>query len=93
MTDKEKEILMIGAEESAEVIKEVFKCIRFGLDSVSPNDIIKNRTRLGIEIGDFLCMVDLMVENGIVNSDVIYESSQLKREKLKVWSNIFGETK
>ena len=89
MTEQEKEIMLIAAEECAEVTQMVSKCLRFGLESSHPHEIMNNSNRLAIEIGDLLCMIDLMTEHGIVNRDVIYEASLLKRDKLKIWSTIF----
>lgn len=91
MTEQEKEIMIIAAEECGEVIQMVSKCLRFGLDSTLSTDVMRNSSRLAIEIGDLLCMVDLMVERGLIDNDIVYEASRAKREKLKIWSNIFED--
>ena len=62
MNEKEKEILVIAQEECAEVIQEISKCFRFGIDSVHKSGTI-HRTVLEHEVGDLLCMIDLMINN------------------------------
>jgi NTP pyrophosphatase (non-canonical NTP hydrolase) len=89
MNDQEKEIMLIAAEECAEVTQMISKCMRFGLDAEWNQGY--NRVRLAEEIGDLFCMVDLMTERGLVDRDVIYNASISKRERLKIWSNIFSD--
>ena len=36
-----------------------------------------------------LVVADLLVEKGVVSRDKIYDASVAKKEKLKLWSNIF----
>lgn len=83
----EQEILAIASEECAEVIQAISKINRFGLDMQWNGTV--NRDHLATEIGDLLCMVDLLVEKGVVSRDKIYDASVAKKEKLKLWSNIF----
>ena len=52
---------------------------------------ISNRERLCEEVGDLLCMIELMIVNKIINSDDVDEARKHKLAKLKTWSNIFGE--
>ncbi len=91
MDEKEKEILLIAQEECAEVTQAISKVFRFGYSSIHPDGGKNNRESLEEEIGDFLCMVDLMVEKNIVNRYNLIESAQKKRKKLEKWSNIFYE--
>lgn len=83
----EQEILAIASEECAEVIQAISKINRFGLDMEWNGTV--NRDHLATEIGDLLCMIDLMTERGIVDRDRIYGASLAKTAKLKRWSNIF----
>jgi NTP pyrophosphatase (non-canonical NTP hydrolase) len=83
----EQEILAIASEECAEVIQAISKINRFGLDMKWNGTV--NRDHLATELGDLLCMVDLLVEKGVVSRDKIYEASLAKKDKLKRWSNIF----
>lgn len=87
MTKKELEILSILQEECAEVIQSVSKCCRFGYDSVHQNKT--NREMLEDEIGDLQCMVNLLIEYGIINENNILRAETNKLNKLKTWSNIF----
>jgi len=76
------EILNITQEECAEVIQAISKIHRFGFD------IHNAKENLEHEIGDVLCMIDLLVENCIVSDSNINEARKAKREKLKLWSKI-----
>lgn len=90
MTDKEHEIMIIAAEECAEVIQAISKCIRFGLEDEYAG-VVTNVKRLAEEVGDLLCMVDLMVEYGIIKQGLVYEASVAKRARLENYSNIFKQ--
>lgn len=88
MNDADREILLIAAEECAEVTQALTKVLRFGLDTKWEG--VVNSDHLAMEIGDLFCMVDLMVERGMINRDAVYEASVAKRERLKKWSKVFG---
>ena len=90
MDDKVKEILLITQEECAEVTQAISKVFRFGLNERWPEPIDPtNKERLEEEVGDLLCMVDIMVENGIISDEKLNKARTSKREKLKTWSSIF----
>jgi NTP pyrophosphatase (non-canonical NTP hydrolase) len=91
MIDKIAESLGILQEECAEVIVEVSKCRRFGIDSrhYTTNELHKDM--LAQEIGDVLCMVDILVEQGVIDRAELIMARDRKKEKLKLWSNIFKE--
>lgn len=91
MNEKDKEIMLIAQEECAEVTQAISKVFRFGFTAIHPDGGKNNRERLEEEIGDMLCMIDLMVEKNIVNRYNIIEASKDKRKKLEKWSNIFYE--
>lgn len=88
MNDRQKEIMVITQEECAEVIQEISKIFRFGLDEVHKNGLI-HRNKLEQEIGDLLCMIDLLVKEKIINQDNIEKFIIEKQNKLKKWSNIY----
>ena len=88
MLDPNIETLVIAQEECAEVIKEISKVIRFGLDNKHPNESETNRDKLTQEIGDLLCMIDLMIEKDIIDIEIVHTCKILKREKLKRWSGV-----
>ncbi len=89
MNEDTKEIMLILQEEGAEVIQAVSKCIRFGPDQIKPNKEVTNIGMLQEEIGDFLAMVELLVDLDIgVTVDGLAQAKKNKFEKLKVWSNL-----
>lgn len=79
--NQQNEILVITQEECAEVIQAISKIQRFGLNE-------GNQKRLEEEIGDFLCMFMIMVQNGVIDLPSVESSIKRKRNKLKKWSNI-----
>lgn len=81
MNDKVKEALVITQEECAEVIQVISKIFRFGLD--------ENDHRLEDEIGDLLCMIELLVNLGVVRPDKLDLAKRVKAEKLKKWSKLY----
>ena len=91
MNNQTEEALGILQEECAEVIVEVSKIRRFGLDSVHYKSEMQHthRTMLEMEIGDVLALVDILVDQGIVDTARLDQYKQNKKEKLKLWSNIF----
>ena len=90
MDDKVKEILLITQEECAEVTQAISKVFRFGLNVRWPEPIDPtNKERLEEEVGDLLCMIDIMVENGIISDEKLNKARTSKRQKLKTWSSIF----
>jgi NTP pyrophosphatase (non-canonical NTP hydrolase) len=88
MNDKQQEILVITQEECAEVIQEISKCFRFGIDNNHKSGL-PHRQVLEQEIGDLLCMLDLCIEHGIVSEMGVLEAKVKKVEKLRVYSKIF----
>lgn len=77
----EQELLTVLMEECSEVSIEASKIIRFG-------DSQNNLKNLEKEIGDLMCMVELLLENNMISVEKIEERSKIKREKLKIFSNI-----
>ena len=90
MDNEVKEILCITQEECAEVSQAVSKIFRFGWDSVHPKTGVNNKEHLEEEVGDLLCMVDILIEKCIISDSAVNEARKDKREKLKVWSEIKG---
>ena len=84
-----EEALGILQEECAEVIVEVSKCRRFGIDSVHYRTSIKHSKMLELEVGDVLALVDILVEQGVLNTQELDIARANKKEKLKQWSNIY----
>ena len=87
--DQYQEALDILQEECAEVIVEVSKCRRFGLNSVHYKTGLEHSTMLENEIGDVLAMVDILVEQGILDQVGLVTAKLAKKEKLTKWSKIY----
>jgi len=88
MDNETKEILCIAQEECAEVSQAISKIFRFGPDQIKYNQDKTNREHLEEEIGDLLCMVDILVQKAILSDWNINEARIGKLEKLKQWSSI-----
>ena len=65
-SESERELLVILAEECAEVAQRVSKLLRFGADEIQPDQPDTNAARLGFEVGDLQVMVDLAKAVGII---------------------------
>jgi NTP pyrophosphatase (non-canonical NTP hydrolase) len=89
MNKSTQETLDILQEECGEVIVEVSKCRRFGLDSTHYKTGIKHYKMLEMEIGDVLAMVDILLDQGVLSRSGLDQAIQAKKEKLKQWSNIY----
>lgn len=89
MNDKVNEIYSITQEECAEVIQAISKVNRFGLDAMHNGR--SNRDHLEEEVGDLMCMIELLVEVGVLDLIAVAEAGSRKRAKLKQWSNIFKD--
>ena len=74
------ELLVVTMEECGEMIEACSKAIRC-------EDYINN-DRLIEEVGDVLCMIDIMKEKGLLNERDLNNRIQLKKLKLAQWSNL-----
>ena len=91
MNSKINEVMDILQEECAEVIQIVSKIRRFGIDEIHLKRGMSNREMLCEEVGDVLCMIELLRELEIINDAGIQSAVQNKRKKLEQWSTIFKE--
>ena len=91
MNNSQKEVLLIAQEECAEVTQAISKIFRFGIDG-SHNERT-NKERLTEELGDLHCMIELIVESGLIDRSELLNASGLKQKKLMRWSNIFNDDK
>lgn len=82
----DREVMLIAQEECAEVTQAISKVFRFGFDSEYNGK--NNREHLEEEIGDLVCMIDLMREHGLINWENVINASEKKMKKLEQWSNI-----
>lgn len=81
--------MLIAQEECAEVTQAISKVFRFGMDA--EHNGRTNKDRLEEEMGDLICMFQLMEERGLIDWTRVSVAAQMKREKLKTWSNIEHE--
>ena len=88
ITERQREVLVIAQEEAAEVIQEISKIYRFGMDEAH-RDGMGHRQRLEIEIGDLLCMIDLMADNRLIDPTAVELARQAKVTKLRRYSQIY----
>jgi len=86
----DSEVLLIAQEECAEVIQAISKVFRFGMDDEYKGQT--NREHLEEEIGDLMCMIDLLIDQGIISEAACMTAKNEKLNKLMTWSNIFKET-
>ena len=88
MDDRIRETLVITQEECAEVIQEISKIFRFGLDKQHKDGIL-HQEKLEQEIGDLLCMINLLTAHGLIRPDLVTQAVENKANKLKQWSKIY----
>jgi NTP pyrophosphatase (non-canonical NTP hydrolase) len=85
-SEKQKEIMLICQEECAEVAQAISKVFRFGIDG--EHNGATNRERLEEEVGDLLCMIEMMIEEQIIDGNTVAQAGLKKKDKLAKWSNI-----
>ena len=91
LSDKQREALLILQEECAEVTQAVSKIFRFGADNFKPGKPLTNTEHLETELGDLLCMIEILYDQGLIRAEEIEQAMQAKREKLKIYSRIYHE--
>jgi|TARA_B100000085_G_scaffold268082_1_gene278221 hypothetical protein len=86
-----QELMTITMEECGELTQQCSKIMRKyeSLDLISEEE----RVKLVEEAGDLFCMLRLMIDNRIVTWKELSERADVKREKLKTWSNLIGVNK
>lgn len=85
MKNKVHEALVITMEECGELIQSCSKVIR--TDQKSRKYI----GQLQDEIGDVVCMIEILKMSGLVTDEMIQERKEIKKSKLRKWSNIFED--
>jgi NTP pyrophosphatase (non-canonical NTP hydrolase) len=81
-----QQLMVITMEECGELTQRCSKIVR----KYSTVDQIQEdqRVKLLEEAGDVLCMIELMVEHDLLTNDELGARINVKREKLKIWSNL-----
>ena len=87
-----QQLMVITMEECGELAQQCSKTIRkFETVEQALEDTTRasvNRVKLLEEAGDVLCMIELMVEHGLLTNEELGVRVNAKREKLKTWSNL-----
>ena len=84
MRTKLEQLMVITMEECGELVQACSKKLRGS----------KTASKLLLEeVGDVQCMIDLIVESGLLAREDISSRVQVKRDKLKTWSNLIEDSK
>ena len=83
MEDRLQELLIITMEECGELIQECSKAIRC-------KDYYGNE-KLVEEVGDVMCMIELLHEYDLISWSEIGERVEVKKERLKEWSDLIND--
>ena len=86
---KIQEILDILQEECAEVIQNISKCRRFGMENVYLKGDGTQREQLVQELGDMLLLVELLQAHKLFTEKEIQEAKARKGAKLAKWSTVY----
>ena len=78
--DKLQELMTITMEECGELIQQCSKAIRC-------NNYHDNE-KLIKEVGDVMCMLEILHEYDLISWEDVYERVEVKKKKLKRWSNL-----
>jgi NTP pyrophosphatase (non-canonical NTP hydrolase) len=89
MNTQEIEALRILQEECAEVIQAISKVFRFGDDKSYPEGDPTNLRKLEEEVGDLMCMIEILTDSEYFNFQHLKQSAEKKKQKLRKWSKIY----
>ena len=81
MDDRLQELLTITMEECGELIQACSKAIRC--------DDYHDNKKLLEEVGDVMCMLELLHEYDLISWDDVDKRVKVKKEKLKKWSKLY----
>jgi hypothetical protein len=89
---RDEHLLVILAEECAEVTKEVSKALRFGLDDKELGKQETNRERISKEVADLIGVFEMLCDSGIIKPYLLYdtEAKKIKVEKYLKYSKEVG---
>ncbi len=83
--NKTEELMVITMEECGEVIQACSKILRH---SQNPDKLSKWHESLIEEVGDVLCMFDLMIDAGFLDCQSLEIRKKIKRKKLHKYSGL-----
>ena len=84
-----QQLMAITAEECGELTQVCMKHLRKYRYKEEIQD--KWKHKLVEEAGDVMCMIELMIEKGILTEEELNVRIKVKREKLKTWSSLINE--
>jgi NTP pyrophosphatase (non-canonical NTP hydrolase) len=91
-----QQLMIITAEECGELTQMCSKTVRkFNTIEEANSKLLNattNRQKLIEEAGDVYCMLKLMEEHGMFTMADLEDRAEVKRNKLKRWSNLINET-
>ena len=89
MKNKRREALIITMEECGEMIQACSKVIR----TMKDDDTVSKHwvEKLQDEIGDVVCMIEILKMSGLVSDQNIQIRKEVKKRKLEKWSSIFDD--
>lgn len=81
-----QQLMVITMEECGELTQQCSKIMR----KYKKLNLIEDehRAKLVEELGDVMCMIELMIEHDITNVAELHNRVKVKREKLKKWSTL-----
>lgn len=89
--EKVQEALDLLQEECGEVIVEVSKCRRFGLEGIHAKTHRVHADMLAMEVADVLTLVDLLIEMDVISEDMLKAYKKDKLVRLAKWSTLFKD--
>ena len=84
MNKKVEETLVITMEECGELVQACSKYIR-------TKGRARYRQNLRDEVGDVMCMIEILKMAGLVTDEQIQTRMEDKKKKLEKWSSIFED--
>jgi len=89
--NRTQEILDLLQEECAEVIQNISKVRRFGLDNEYLNGTGTQREALVKEIADVSLLLGLLESQGLFTRDELKGHMDRKVEKLRRWTTVYND--
>lgn len=85
MMNREEHLLTILTEECSEVIKEISKALRFGLDDYPPGSDVynTNRKRITCELNDLIGIAELLKSEGYIDDFMNSEKILKKQNRIE----------